>query len=169
MIIDYYAVLDIPRVATLSEIKEAYKKQALKWHPDLNSQDTTKKMQLINEAKEILLDPEAKRRYDIEYLKFIEFKNQKEERDNSKTKSTGINDIFTTQHTYSTYVIKDDVLEMLIKKARIKAKEIVAEAIKLSKVGGNAAYDELKTSLKSWFYISVTTVVLLLLLLLLSK
>ena len=39
---DYYAILDIYQSATLSEIKSAYKTQALKWHPDRNEDDKEK-------------------------------------------------------------------------------------------------------------------------------
>ncbi len=70
---DYYAILDIPQTATFEEIKTAYKKQALKWHPDRNPNiDTTEIMQEINEAYLILSDKEARKRYDIEYLKYKE-------------------------------------------------------------------------------------------------
>ena len=42
MFVDYYAVLEIEITATSEEIKAAFKKQALKWHPDKNQgKDTT--------------------------------------------------------------------------------------------------------------------------------
>ncbi|MBX2893552.1 MAG: DnaJ domain-containing protein [Saprospiraceae bacterium] len=49
---DYYAILEIGNDATSEEIKSAFKKQALNWHPDRNpGVDTTSKMQVINEAR----------------------------------------------------------------------------------------------------------------------
>ena len=51
--IDYYKILEVPKTATESEIKSAYRKLARKYHPDLNPNDEThkKKFQQINEAK----------------------------------------------------------------------------------------------------------------------
>ena len=47
--IDYYAILNIEHNATKKEIKTAFKKEALKWHPDRNSSpEATARMQLIN-------------------------------------------------------------------------------------------------------------------------
>ena len=58
---DYYAILEIDVTASEEDIKAAFKKQALKWHPDRNiGKDTTSIMQDINEAKLILLDFEAR-------------------------------------------------------------------------------------------------------------
>ena len=48
--IDYYKILEVPKTATESEIKSAYRKLARKYHPDLNPNDEThkKKFQQIN-------------------------------------------------------------------------------------------------------------------------
>lgn len=64
--IDYYKVLGIPKTASADEIKKAYRKLARKWHPDLNSNDENahKKFQEINEANEVLSDPEKRKKYD---------------------------------------------------------------------------------------------------------
>ncbi len=77
---DYYAILEISHSASKIEIKSAYKKQAIKWHPDKNQGvDTTQKMQEINEAYLILNDDEARTRYDREYLRFKKYSEQKKE------------------------------------------------------------------------------------------
>lgn len=64
--IDYYHVLGINKNATEEEIKKAYRKLARKYHPDLNPNDkeANKKFQQINEANEVLSDPEKRKKYD---------------------------------------------------------------------------------------------------------
>lgn len=64
--IDYYKVLGLDKNATIPEIKKAYRKLARKYHPDLNPNDTKAqtKFQEINEAHEVLSDPEKKKKYD---------------------------------------------------------------------------------------------------------
>ncbi|MBX2935304.1 MAG: J domain-containing protein [Ferruginibacter sp.] len=64
--IDYYEILGIPKNATEEEIKKAYRKLARKLHPDLNpnDKDAHKKFQQINEANEVLSDPEKRKKYD---------------------------------------------------------------------------------------------------------
>ncbi len=64
--IDYYKVLDIDRDATVDDVKKAYRKLARKLHPDLNPNDKEahKKFQEINEANEVLSDPEKRKKYD---------------------------------------------------------------------------------------------------------
>lgn len=58
--IDYYSLLGIDKKATQHEIKKAYRKLAKKFHPDLNPNDkeAEKKFKEINEANEVLSDPE---------------------------------------------------------------------------------------------------------------
>lgn len=64
--IDYYKVLEIKKDATTDEIKKAYRKLARKYHPDLNpnNNEANKKFQQINEANEVLSDPDKRRKYD---------------------------------------------------------------------------------------------------------
>jgi DnaJ family protein B protein 6 len=64
----YYKLLGIPSSATQEEINRAYKKQALKWHPDRNpnqKNDATEKFKQIAEAYEILSDEKKRREYDM--------------------------------------------------------------------------------------------------------
>lgn len=64
--IDYYKILGIDKNASDAEIKKAYRKLARKLHPDLNPDDKEahKKFQQINEANEVLTDPEKRKKYD---------------------------------------------------------------------------------------------------------
>ena len=63
---DYYEVLGLKKGASEDEIKKAYKKLARKYHPDMNPGDKTaeEKFKEINEANEVLSDPQKKARYD---------------------------------------------------------------------------------------------------------
>ncbi|MBC7885914.1 MAG: J domain-containing protein [Saprospiraceae bacterium] len=64
--IDYYKVLEINKTATETDIKKAYRKLARKYHPDLNPNDKNaeKKFKEINEANEVLSNPENRKKYD---------------------------------------------------------------------------------------------------------
>jgi curved DNA-binding protein len=64
--VDYYKVLGINKGATEAQIKSAFRKLARKHHPDLNPNDKEahKKFQQINEANEVLSDPEKRKKYD---------------------------------------------------------------------------------------------------------
>ena len=64
--VDYYKILGIDKQAPAEEIKSAYRKLARKMHPDLNPHDKEahKKFQEVNEANEVLSDPEKRKKYD---------------------------------------------------------------------------------------------------------
>lgn len=64
--IDYYKLLGLDKNASVSEVKKAYRKLARKYHPDLNpnNKEAQAKFQQINEANEVLSDPEKKKKYD---------------------------------------------------------------------------------------------------------
>lgn len=64
--IDYYKILGVDKSAGEEAIKKAYRKLARKLHPDLNPNDkeANKKFQQVNEANEVLSDPEKRKKYD---------------------------------------------------------------------------------------------------------
>jgi DnaJ-class molecular chaperone len=63
---DYYAILGVPRTATEKEIRTAFRKLARKHHPDVNQGDKAAedRFKEINEANEVLGDPEKRKKYD---------------------------------------------------------------------------------------------------------
>ncbi len=65
---DYYEVLSVPRAADADAIKKAYRKAALKWHPDRHQgaakEDAEKRFKALSEAYEVLSDPEKRAKYD---------------------------------------------------------------------------------------------------------
>lgn len=63
---DYYEILGVPRDASAEQIKRAFRKLALKWHPDRNKNNPAaeERFKAINEAYEVLSDPEKRAKYD---------------------------------------------------------------------------------------------------------
>jgi curved DNA-binding protein len=95
--IDYYKILGVDKKASESEIKKAYRKLARKYHPDLNPNDAIaeKKFKEINEANEVLSNPENRKKYD-EYGKdwkhadeFEKAKQQQHYQQSRQQQSTG--------------------------------------------------------------------------------
>lgn len=63
---NFYKILDIKKNASPADIKKAYRKESLKWHPDKNqdNKEATEKFTDVAAAYEVLSDPEKRRKYD---------------------------------------------------------------------------------------------------------
>ncbi len=83
---NYYEILGIKPDATDNEIKSAFRKLARKWHPDVagNSKDVVNKFKEINEAYEILSNPEKRKKYDTLRGIFTQTKNKSSENKTEK-------------------------------------------------------------------------------------
>lgn len=132
MFIDYYALLEISQSATISEIKSAYRTQAMKWHPDKNAGfDTTDKMKELNEAKQILTDEEARVRYDKEYSKFKSFQHEKEANKKNEKTNTQNQESEAEQGKEKdfSYHFDDQILKKWVDNARKQAMRDVHEMV----------------------------------------
>ena len=96
--IDYYKILELDKTATQADIKKAYRKLARKLHPDLNPNDKSaqEKFQRVNEANEVLSDPEKRKKYDQygkdwEHAEAFEEAKKNQRRSNSNTNRTYTN------------------------------------------------------------------------------
>ncbi len=86
--VDYYKILGVDKTATAKDIKSAYRKLARKYHPDLNpdDKDAKRKFQQINEANEVLGDPEKRKKFDQygkDWQHADEFEKQKQYQEQS--------------------------------------------------------------------------------------
>lgn len=128
MFIDYYEVLNVSPNANLEDIKIAYRRESLKWHPDKNHDlDTTSQMQVVNEAYAILKDNEKRDRYNKEYL---QFKQDHIDKCSSNNVHSGVYENHNNQNDNSwsyEYDVKDEKLKDDIENARIYAERLVNE------------------------------------------
>jgi curved DNA-binding protein len=86
--VDYYKILGLDKSASPKDVKNAYRKLARKYHPDLNpnNADAKTNFQQINEANEVLSDPEKRKKYDQygkDWQHAEEFEKQKQQQSQS--------------------------------------------------------------------------------------
>lgn len=79
---DYYATLGVPRTASDKDIKQAFRKLARQFHPDVNPGDAKAEARFkeINEAHEVLSDPDKRRTYDEAGSRWREYAQAREAR-----------------------------------------------------------------------------------------
>ncbi|MDX1364826.1 DnaJ C-terminal domain-containing protein [Arenibacter latericius] len=97
--IDYYKILGLDKNADQSQIKKAYRKMARKYHPDINPNDkeAEHKFKEVNEANEVLGDPEKRKKYD-KYGKDWEHAEEFEKAQRSSRASSGPGRQSQSQH-----------------------------------------------------------------------
>ena len=134
---DYYKILEISPDADYDTIKAAYRKQALKWHPDKHpNMDVKSIMQDINEAYAILKESKKRARYDQEYKFFRNSQSDNTEKKNDKSytdeqsynqqHSSRNNNDFWHEYYYE-YDVKNEDLKEDIRSAREYATKLVDE------------------------------------------
>jgi curved DNA-binding protein CbpA len=170
MFVDYYGVLEINLSSTLDQIRSAFKKQALKWHPDRNlGQDTTLRMQQINEAYLILKDPEARELYDIEYHKFKQYQQGYNDNETQRNRSQGENDKEKyqneKQYEYKEYTVNDDILGRWMENARKQAVDLAKKTIEdikgISAAGAKAVANETLTGIGRYIIFTIIILVII--------
>lgn len=125
MFVDYYKILEIEINSTQQEIKVAFRKQAIKWHPDKNPNvDVNEKMQLINEAYLILKDEEARKHYDIEYKKFCDYYYSRKEYESNSDFGKR-----EKQKVYDEYNFNDEKLKNWMQNAKKQAVDLAKQTI----------------------------------------
>ncbi len=155
---DYYVILEVDENVSQEEIKFAFKRQALKWHPDRNQGiDTTGIMQELNEAYLILKDIEARERYNQEYKRFKHFQQEKrhqqettyqeqQEEENQQHRSDIKSTARERTYEYSDYTVHDEILNKWMNNAKQQAVEMAAQTIEdlkgMVSVGMKAAVRE---------------------------
>ena len=109
---DYYATLGVPKTATPEEIKRAYRKIARKCHPDLNpgDKDAEAKFKDLNEANEVLSDPEKREKYD----EFGQHWNQPRATENPSSTGTNV----SNEEHFSQYGDFDSFINDLLGRGR---------------------------------------------------
>ena len=104
---DYYKILGVDKSATQDEIKKAYRKLAMKYHPDRNAgnKSSEEKFKEITEANEVLSDPEKRKKYDTLGSNWKQYQN---------TGGQGFGDFYTNfgggrRPSGSTYEFSGDI------------------------------------------------------------
>jgi len=167
MFLDYYAILEVDSNSDIDAIKTAFKKQALIWHPDRNpGTDTTKRMQQINEAYIILKDSEARKRYDLEYLRFKEYQQKtggtrKADSGEKKQEKTGEGKSYQD----NSYEIYDETLQGWMSGARKQAanlaKETLEDLVGMSKEGGKAITEAALGGIVRYFVFGIIMLIII--------
>ena len=106
--IDYYKILGITKNATEKDIKKAYRKLARKYHPDVNPEnaEAEKKFKEINEANEVLSNPENRKKYDTygkDWQHAEEFEKAKQQQQSQRSQYQNYSGGGFSEHDFSDY------------------------------------------------------------------
>ena len=151
MLVDYYSILGVDKNASQEEITFAYRRQSLKWHPDKNPKlDTTREMQDINEAYNIIGNPEKRARYDLELRRYYEYRAHQS--DGEKQYNANC------EQGYKVYdeQVKDDIRE-----AKAKAKSFVENLQKTCWKAINGAWEECKIYVYTAIIMTIVSLLML--------
>jgi len=102
---DYYYILGIDENASIEEVKKAYRKLSLKFHPDKNEGDKffEERFKEINEAYETLVDPEKKRIYDFSRNSSSEYSGSDKQEEYKGSKNTNTSNSYNKNNPEETY------------------------------------------------------------------
>lgn len=129
-IIDYYTILGVPHHAKYREIKAAYRRLALKYHPDRNNSPFSENtIKIINAAFEVLSDRDKRRQYDEKaFTNNMRYKKKNENQSHSSSYVNSSDAVYSDSgHTsgddeyYNTYVKKDDRNETDVKSEQVSS------------------------------------------------
>lgn len=145
---DYYSILNISYPSNTDGIRDAYRKQSKRWHPDRNiGNDTTKQMQNVNEAYNVLINERTKYLYDEEYTRFKQAYH---------ICRTEVNPF---EYDYN---ISDEDLKQDINKAKEEAKAFVDRFLRSLRIEAksaiNGAWDEVKNYLLAGVFLIIIIV-----------
>lgn len=168
---DYYDILGIHQKATPTEIQNAYRRQAKRWHPDRNpGVDVKERMQDINEAYAILKEHEKRLRYDMEYAKYQRYQKERafhtrkttnsQQKENTSTYSNRSDAKENKNWEENRYEVNDEKLREDIDNARKYAKEIVEEFYSVMKNNTKLALEGAWEGAKWYVYIFIAFFIL---------
>ena len=148
---DYYAILEVAPTSSKEDILIAFRKQAMKWHPDRNpGVDTTEKMQFIIEAKLILSDEQARKKYDLEYSRYKERYRAEgsftyQGTDERYSQNAEANSRSTEQDWRESFEAHDEDLKRWMHNAQKQSKDLLQKTLEdfkgMVKVGAKAALE----------------------------
>ena len=158
MFVDYYKILEIEKNVNSKEIKSAFRRQAIKWHPDKNLNiDVNEKMQLINEAYLILKDVEARKHYDLEYDKFKAYKNEQNKKSDYRKSEK--------EKIYEEYKFDDETLKKWMFNAKKQAVELAKQTIiEMADISLKATKEAGTKMIETFVYYAISGVIIMLLL-----